>query len=59
MVWTPDFDEDIVCVDCGGEADMFTEGEYICDACDDKRADNALRFVERAALASREREQTK
>lgn len=25
------------CVDCGQEADMFTEGHWICDACDDVR----------------------
>jgi hypothetical protein len=25
------------CVDCGGEADMFTGGHWICDGCDDVR----------------------
>lgn len=25
------------CDDCGHEADMYTEGRWMCDACDDAR----------------------
>jgi hypothetical protein len=29
-------DDEPTCVHCGGEADMYTSGEHICDACDDE-----------------------